>query len=254
MKIFVCLKPVVNEDLIKIDSDGNIIRENIELIPNKADDYAIENAILIKKKNNASVVGLIMGPENSKEVAKYAISRGCDEVILISDPKLKASDSLITSKVLSTLIKKLALEEKNYAVFCGVSSDDAHTSIVPAQISYFLKLPLIYAALRCDISDSSIIAITSQAKITCRLPAVVSFDISNEIKPSISPLNLRLKSKTYTPSIFTLKDIELDITGKDSPSVVDSIFVENKSHSKKAEILDITKKEDIEKIKKIIYE
>ncbi|MGC8867492.1 MAG: electron transfer flavoprotein subunit beta/FixA family protein [Elusimicrobiales bacterium] len=253
MKIFVCLKPVVNEDNIKIDSNGNIIRESLTLTVNKPDDYAIENAVILKKQLNLELIAITMGPQNSIDVLRYAISRGCDRAFLISDPKLKGSDCLITSKVLSSAIKKILGCEIDYAVFCGVSSDDAHTSMIPAQISYFLNIPFVYQAIECKFSYSKLVVLTSDAKITVSPPAVISFDISNIIKLSIAPLNLRIKAKTYNPSIITTQDIGLEISAKCSPTKVDSTFVKD-INLKATEILDMKKEEDIYKIKKIIYE
>lgn len=253
MKIFVCLKPVIDEKYQKIDSKGNIIRESVTPVINKADEYAIENALVLKDRYDFKITAISMGPENSKELIKYAISKGCDDGIVISDPFLKGSDCLVTSKVLASAIKKINNESDSYLVYCGISSQDAHTSSVPAQISYFLKIPLIAGAIKSEIKEGKLLSYTQNMIISSTIPAVVSFEISCDIKPRISPLNLRIKAKSYNPEILNLKDLKTDITASMSQTYVESL-IDNNISEKQTKIIDIELPQDIEKIKKILYE
>lgn len=252
MKIIVCLKAVVDETKIEFDDNYNIKRETIELKPNSSDEFAIEQAIILKEKYGFETIALTMGPENAKEILKYAYSKGIEKTILISDTNLKGADCLITSKVLFSTIKKVINEEKDFLIFCGSSSDDSHTSVVPAQISYLLKIPYIPLTHILDIENKNIKAYTSYGILKTGIPSVFSFETNNKIHPRISPLNLRIKSKTHNPEILTLKDLDIEISAKQSPTYVIKM-TQTKPEPKTTQIIDITNKEDLQKIINIIY-
>lgn len=254
MKIFVCIKSVIDEAKAEIDSNGNIKRESLSLKLNKADEYAIENALLLKDKYKFETIAITMGPQNSQDILKYVFSKGVDKTILISDPLLKGSDCLITSKVLSTVINKIA--EKDFIVFCGVSSEDGHTSIVPPQISYFLNIPFVFGVRRVDlVNDKLLLCYKDDSIISVNIPAVVSIDISNEIKPRIAPINLRLKAKNYIPDFLSLNDIGLNnVTAKESPTSVASIEEIKTNFLKNTRLINIENPNDLNEIKKLIYE
>lgn len=252
MKIFICIKAVVDPDNIQIDENGNIKRDSLSLKLNKADEYAIENALLLKDKYNLETIAITMGPENSQEVSKYAFSKGIDKTFLITDPKLKGSDCLITSKVLSHLIKKLA--DKDFIVLCGAYSEDGNTSIVPPQISYFLNIPGVFGARRVELDEDKLIAYMEDCTIELSYPAVVSIDISSDIKPRLSPLPLRLKAKNHRPTILSLKDISLEITSEESPTSVISVKKIPTITFKDTKVLDLKNPHEINEIRKILYE
>ncbi|MCX7641757.1 MAG: hypothetical protein N2Z20_03895 [Elusimicrobiales bacterium] len=251
MNIIVCVKTVVEENEILLDSKGNINRESSKLKINKADEYAIENALILKDKYKFHVTTITMGPPNANEILKEIYSKGVDETILVSDPLLKGSDCLITSKILATTIKKITTE--NFIIFTGVSSEDAHTSVVPAQISYFLKIPAIFAAKYVELESEKIKIETSSSKIYIKPPLLVSLDISTKLKPRISPLNLRIKSKSYNPKNITLKDLEIILDGKNSPTSVENVITVYES-KKETKFIDINNESDIQMLRKLIYE
>lgn len=89
IKIVVCIKQVPGTTEIKIDPETNtLIREGIENIINPFDAYAIEEGVRIRERFNdgeVEVIALTMGPPQSREILKEAISVGVDSAILLSD-------------------------------------------------------------------------------------------------------------------------------------------------------------------------
>ena len=87
MKICVLVKQVPDKDSnIRIGSDGlSIESQNLNLITNESDNYAIEEALLLKEKHNAEVVICSLGKESSIQVIKDALSKGADRGLFIED-------------------------------------------------------------------------------------------------------------------------------------------------------------------------
>lgn len=252
MKIIVCLKAVVDESKVEFDTNNNIKRETVNLKPNPPDEFAIEQALILKDKHNFLTIALTMGPENSKDVLRHVYSKGIDKTILISDPKLKGADCLITSKVLSLAIKKILNKGDNFLIFCGSSSEDSHTSLVPPQISSFLNIPFIPSVHTLSLEKEEIKAETSYGLVRAKIPCLFSFEINNKIKPRISPLNLRIKSKSHQPLIMTLKDIDENDIKIDSPTQVIGIE-KTKISPKSTKIVDLSNPNEVSEIKRIIY-
>lgn len=256
MKIIVCLKYIVKEENIKFDNNGNIIRENVEFKINSFDEYALENALILKDRHNFEIITITMGPLQTIDLIRYSISKGADNGFVISDPLLKGCDAFITALVLSKAINKIVNDR--FMVFCGLKSEDGETSIVPPQIAERLSIPFIPLAIEIELNQSNAI-ITSQTKnekikYLSQIPCVISFDIS-KTKPRLPSLKNTIKAKRFNPKIFSLKDLELQFNAiEKSPTQVISYKKIEDNIEKNFKLIDIRNKYEVENIKKIIYE
>ena len=77
-------------------------------IVNPWDEYALEAGIQLKETHGGQVTALCLGQPQAAEALKSALAMGADEAILISDPALDDSDSLVTARVLAAAINKIA--------------------------------------------------------------------------------------------------------------------------------------------------
>ncbi|HOJ86516.1 MAG: hypothetical protein N2Z60_06045 [Elusimicrobiales bacterium] len=257
MNLIVCLKQIPSEESIKFDSNGNLIRENIKLINNIYDEYALENALILKDKYGFKVTAITMGPTSAEEIIRYAISKGVDEGYLITDPKLKGSDAFITSMVISKAIEKIKKEE-DYAVFFGLKSGDGETGVVASEVSRFLKIPVVCGVSEIDFFENCFFATQllsfETVKLKIQKPCCLSFDLS-KIKFRVVSIKNKIKSKNFIVPKFSLSDLNLEIDGiKDSPTKVLDLKEVQTNSQRNFEELKLENPEDIEKIKKIIYE
>ncbi len=257
MNLIVCLKQIPSEESIKFDSNGNLIRENIKLINNIYDEYALENALILKDKYGFKITAITMGPTSAEEIIRYAISKGVDDGYLISDPKLKGSDAFITSMVISKAIEKIK-NEKDYAVFFGLKSGDGETGVVASEVSRFLKIPVVCGVSEIDFFENCFFATQflsfENVKLKIQKPCCVSFDLS-KIKLRVVSIKNKIKSKNFIVPKFSLSDLNLEIDGiKDSPTKVLDLKEVQTNSQRNFEELKLENPEDIEKIKKIIYE
>jgi len=110
MDIIVCVKhvPETAEAEIAIDSSGKGIRtEDLVFDINEWDDYAIEEAVLMKEKHGGSVTVVTVGPEEADRTLRKCLAKGADRAIRLTDKAFEGSDAYATAKILHKTIKDL---------------------------------------------------------------------------------------------------------------------------------------------------
>lgn len=135
LHIIVCIKSVV-----KAAPRGVAKRtpDNSELNP--FDRPALEAALQVKESQGGTVTVLTMGPPVSTEVLAEARAMGADRAVLISDPALAESDTLVTSKVLAVAIHKIGSFD---LLFFGTRTADSDTGQVGPQTAAVLDIPFV---------------------------------------------------------------------------------------------------------------
>ncbi len=262
MHIIICIKQTPLTDKVDFDSDGNLIRDNIESAINPFDEYALEEALKIKDANPDTVISaLTMGPPNAKDVLRYAVSKGCDKGYLLSDILLKGSDTLATSYALAKAIEKINSIEQSALIICGMGSNDSDTGHIASQIAAQLNLPNISLSSKIiSLEENSILLekkeLENIEKFEIQLPAIVSFD-KNINCPRLVSIKGRLKSRSFKPIVWTIKDINCDpekIGSDNSPTFVSESFTPPKKSRTFSVIDGVTIGEKAENTAKILKE
>ena len=176
-KILVCLKQVPNTREVQIDPETHtLVREGVDSIINPFDDYALEEALQLKKKHGIWVGTMTMGPPQAEEMLKYSLKRGADEAFLFSDKRLAGSDTWATAIAIVQLIRKAGYKN----VFCGQESIDSGTGHIGAGIAELLNIPQVnYAKKIVGLKKNKLQVLAKFDKTDAVLeivtPAVVSF-------------------------------------------------------------------------------
>lgn len=235
MNIIVCIKQVPATTNVEIDeTTGTLKREGVESIINPFDEYAIEEGVRIKEKfgDNSKVIVLTMGPPQAESALRDALSRGCDEAILVTDKAFAGADTLATSYTLAQAIRKIG---KYDLIICGKQASDGDTAQVGPGIAEHLDIPHIayvgkieeiqagelggYIRVQRMMEDGHDIIETS-------LPALIT--VVKEINvPRLPSLKRMLFAKKATITKYSKQDIEVDETkiGLDgSPTRVIKVF------------------------------
>ncbi|MBI9099357.1 MAG: electron transfer flavoprotein subunit beta/FixA family protein [Spirochaetaceae bacterium] len=205
-KVLVCLKQVPNTKDIKIDPENHtLIRENVESVINPCDDYALEQALKLKRKYGIKVATMTMGPPQAESILEYSLRRGADESFLLSDTRLAGSDTWATSIAIAALIKKTGYK----SVFCGQESVDSGTGHIGASIAELLNIPLINYTREIETLENGKLQIlakydTADALMEVVTPLVISFlKQDRELTPLIEEIADR--EKIWKMSIDDLK-------------------------------------------------
>ena len=152
MDIVVCVKrvPLTEEvDIIIDDTKKEIKKEQLAFVLNDWDNYAIEEAILLKEKHGGTVTAITVGNEDDEEVLRRSLAMGADKAVRIDAGDLSRFDSLSISKILST-----ALKDQSYdLVFTGVLADDDSSGAVGIMMAELLDLNHSAMVTAIDIKD-----------------------------------------------------------------------------------------------------
>ncbi len=207
-KILVCLKQVPNTKDVKIDPENHtLVREGVDSIINPFDDFALEEALNLKRKHGVKVGTMTMGPPQAEEMLEYSLRRGADEAFLFSDRRLAGSDTWATAIAIVALIKKTGYDN----VFCGQESIDSGTGHMGASIAELLNLPQVnYARNVVALKKDKLHVLTkfdkADAVLEVATPVVVSFlKKDDDVK-----LKAGLKADTSKIHMVTLDDLKLD--------------------------------------------
>src|SRR6188474_841163 len=112
MNIVVCVKYVPDATADRhFESDNTVDRVGVPGLLSELDEYAVEQALQLKEKNEDSVVtALTVGPEAASEAIKKSLQMGADKGVHVVDDAIAGSDALATSQVLAAAIKKIGEE------------------------------------------------------------------------------------------------------------------------------------------------
>ena len=123
MEIVLLLKQVPDSTRVKVDPvTGTLIRAGVPSILNPYDHFALQQALKLKKDNNAKLTVLSMGPPQAEEVIRLALALGADRGILLTDRAFAGSDTWATSYTLGLAIKKIG---KFDLILAGMMAIDA---------------------------------------------------------------------------------------------------------------------------------
>jgi electron transfer flavoprotein beta subunit len=145
MNIVICVKYVPDATGDRhFESDNTVDRVGVDGLLSELDEYAVEQALQLKEKNDDStVIALTVGPEDASEAIKKALQMGADKGVHVVDDAIAGSDYLATSQVLAAAIKKIGEEAEVDVIICGMASTDATGSVIPAMLAERLDLPQV---------------------------------------------------------------------------------------------------------------
>jgi electron transfer flavoprotein beta subunit len=122
-------------------------RVGVDGLLSELDEYAVEQALQLKEKNEgAEVTALCIGPEKAVDAVRKALQMGADKAVHVVDDAIAGSDYIGTSLVLAEAIKKAGGGSVPDLVVCGLASTDASGSVVPAMLAERLGVPQVTLA------------------------------------------------------------------------------------------------------------
>ena len=156
MNIVVCIKQVPDVPSIRIDRRRmTIIREGVDSIINPLDCVALEAGLSLRERHGGDVTVLTMGPPQSEEALREALAMGADRTILLTDPAFAGADTLATSHVLASAVKRL--KPFPDLILCGQQTTDSDTGHVGPQIAEELDLPQVCGVNEMHLEGDSFV-------------------------------------------------------------------------------------------------
>ena len=138
MDIIVCVKrvPLTQEVDLQIDESKKSVRKDmLAYVINEWDNYAVEEAVLLKEKLGGTVTAMTIGHEDDEEVLRRSLAMGADRAVRV-DPGARDLDSFVISRVLAKIIKGMEFD----LVLTGVQADDDNHGMVGIMLAEHLGL------------------------------------------------------------------------------------------------------------------
>lgn len=152
MKIIVCVKQVpdtatkitVKEGSLEINTD------QVQFVLNPYDEFAVEEALLIKEKKEGTEVTVItIGPDRAQEAIKTALAMGADRAHHIQDDAFNGSDNYVTASILAKVIGGM---EYNL-ILCGKQAVDDDAFFVGQAVAEMLGIPHVSVITGLNFSE-----------------------------------------------------------------------------------------------------
>lgn len=137
MNIIVCCKFAPDTQDVEKRTDGSISIEKAAWKISEYDLQAIEAGVLLAEKTGGKLIAISVGPHriDAPQLKKDLLSRGPEELHLVTDPCLANADTAVTSTLLAEVIKKIGA----HVVLCGEGSSDNYFQQTGLQVGERLK-------------------------------------------------------------------------------------------------------------------
>lgn len=155
MNIFVCVKQVPDtETKVTPNGDGTFIEtSSIKWIMNPYDEFAVEQALLLKAANAGSTVTVLrVGSTQDTEALRTALAMGADEAILVEGED--NLDSYMIAKALKGAVEKSGKTPD--IIFTGKQAIDDDCLQVPQLLAQMLDMPSVSVVVGFESNDGKV--------------------------------------------------------------------------------------------------
>ncbi len=257
MKTFVCIKyvPDTSEAEVKLNPDGLTVDDSrFSFDINDADNYAVEESVLIKEAQGGEVTVLSIGPKKSDVMIRMAMAKGCDNAVRIEDDRMATHDPLIAAKVLAGGIKG---QEFDLVLTGCMASDDWHMS---TGVALAEELGVNHASMvnKAEILGDGKVKVSRELEgglmeiVELELPAVLTIQTGiNE--PRYAPIKGIRQAQKKELKVVNLEDIGVDpdlVSVDASQVVLEKLYIPEVESS--AEFIEGEPEEKAEKLASIL--
>ena len=209
MKVLVCCKAVPAE-VVKpqVAADGKrICHEDQPLFLNESDNYAVEEAIALKRQFGAEVTVLTMGRVMAQDGLYVALAKGADRAIRVN-AEFGQADAVST--VLAAVVKKIGFD----LILTGTEASDTMDSQVGIFMAEKLNTPFAFAVTSVEVREGGIrvtkeIGSGRKSVLDMPLPAVLA--VQTGIQPLTYVSYARVaKARQQSLKSFSLSDLDLE--------------------------------------------
>jgi len=227
MNIIVCVKrvPLTQEVDLEIDERKKDIRKDtLVYIINDWDNYAMEEAVLLKERFGGTVTAITVGNKDDEEVLRRCLAMGADKALRI-DPGGIELDGFVISRILAETIKGLEYD----LILTGVQADDNNFGMVGIMLAEHLGLS--HAAVITGIEPEG-----NEATIKCELEGGLE-EISRIILPALLTIQTGINEPRYVSimalrraakkelNVVRLEDLELSEDELLPRTIVEEVFL-----------------------------
>lgn len=255
MNVILCVKrvPMTQEVDLKIDATGkDVDKSRLSYIINEWDNYAIEEAVLIKEKLGGTVTAVTIGDKAEEELLRKCLAKGADRAVRI-DPGGRPMDGSVVARILSEMIKKNEFD----LVLTGVQSEDKNEGVVGVMMAEHLGVAHAAVVNGLDVTDNGAPKISVELEgginevSTLTLPAVLSIQSGINVPRYVSIMAVRKATKKEM-KVIELSDLDLSEADLERQTIVEEVFLPPETEG--AEMLEGTPGEVADQIISLLKE
>jgi electron transfer flavoprotein beta subunit len=212
MKVLVPVKRVVDFNVkIRVKADGSGIEtNNVKMSMNPFDEIAIEEAVRLKEKGQATeVVAVSLGPIACQETLRTALALGADRAVLVQ------TDLELQPLAVTKLLKAIVEKEQPQLVIMGKQAIDDDCNQTGQMLAALLNWPQGTFASKLVVQDKNI-EVTREIDggletLSLTLPAIITTDLRlNE--PRFASLPNIMQAKRKPLETLAVEQFQVDVT------------------------------------------
>ncbi|WP_338726706.1 electron transfer flavoprotein subunit beta/FixA family protein [Haladaptatus sp. DJG-WS-42] len=143
--------PDFREGQVSFNEEGHLERGKTPTVMNPNDKFALEAAMQTKVRHGGRVSVMSMGPPGYQGILVEAMRDVyADDLYLLSDREMAASDTWATAITLSAGIEKLGEPD---LIFAGFKTADGETGHTGPQTAWCLDWPMITHVVALDVDE-----------------------------------------------------------------------------------------------------
>jgi electron transfer flavoprotein beta subunit len=197
MKILVPVKRVVDFNVkVRVKSDGSgVDLANVKMSMNPFDEIAVEEAVRIKERGEASeVVAVSIGGAKAQDVLRTALAMGADRAILVK------TEQSVEPLAVAKLLKGVVENEKPDLVIMGKQAIDDDCNQSGQMLAGLLGWPQGTFASKLELAGDKVKVVREVdgglETLTLARPAVITTDLRlNEPRYASLPNIMKAKKK-----------------------------------------------------------
>ena len=231
MKICVLIKQVPDKDSkIVINSDSKSIdNANVTNIMNESDNYALEEALLLKEKHGGEVTVCSLGIESSSEIIKTALAKGADKGIHLINNQNNYTDILSVAKIIS---KQLADQDYDL-ILSGLQSDDAGNCQLGLLIAELLNTSHSSLVMSTELINDNTIKVKQELESGWFQWTELSLPASLTIQSGINTPRYASLRGIMMAKNKPIDNINVDFSGCQSQLSLEKLYIPTKSKETK---------------------
>ena len=209
MNIVVCCKSVPG--LVtnpKVSADGKSLDYQSQLLAiNECDEYALEEALVLKKTHGGQITVLSMGGIKSQDVLYYGLAKGADKAVRVD---CDSQDAQVLGRALAAALQKIEFD----LVLTGTQARDTLGGQVGIGAASRLGLPFAYAVVGVEVKSPRSIKVMKElgggrhAEVELGLPALLC--IQTGIQPlTFVPPARRIRARQQPGKSYSMADLSL---------------------------------------------
>ncbi|KAA9015734.1 electron transfer flavoprotein subunit beta/FixA family protein [Niallia endozanthoxylica] len=153
MNIYVIMKRTFDtEEKVNIN-DGQVNEEGATFIINPYDEYAIEEALVLKEEHGGEVTIVTVGDEEAQKELRTALAMGADKAVLINDEDVEEGDAYSTASILSAFFKDKEID----IILAGNVTVDGSTGQVGPRLAEELGMTAVTTITKLTVDGNKVI-------------------------------------------------------------------------------------------------